>query len=268
MTAYTFRGSLIQSEQAGLLTGIRPLLRKDTTEWLRGMRAWIVLVISAAFMILTAANGWINATIAATLPAETTVAKYSLVPADNLLTAVAAQIFVLATIFAVASLIVGERQAGTLAWVASKPVSRDAIWTSKWVTSSVILGLTAAILPLGATVATIIALYGMPPLGLVVGLGLGMVALVAFFAAVGLAAGTVMPGQAAITATGFGVFALMPLISGLVPAAEPFLPTSIVTWAADLATGGPANWVTPIVWLLGIVALVGLSLRQMSRMEL
>ena len=39
-----------------------------------------------------------------------------------------AQLLNSAAIFAVGSLVVAERQAGTLAWVASKPVSRSAAW--------------------------------------------------------------------------------------------------------------------------------------------
>ena len=267
MTAMTIPGAIAPSA-AGRFAGLRPLLRKDTTEWLRGRRAWIVLAASAVLMVLTAANGWINATIAAAVPEAAQNARFSLAPADNLAAAVGAQIFLLATIFAVASLIVGERQAGTLAWVASKPVSRNAIWTSKWVASSAILVVTAAIVPLVVTVAVVTVLYGVPPIGLVVGMAAGMVGLVVLFAAVGLAAGTVMPGQAAITAAGFVVLALAPILTGIVPALAPFLPTSFLDWTTGVATGAPLTLVTPFTWVLATGALVAASLRGMSRMEL
>ena len=62
------------------------------------------------------------------------------------------------------------------------------------------------------------------------GLVAGMVAVVTFFAAVGLAAGTVMPGQAAITATGIGVFAMVPRHQREpAPALEPPKPADAVT---------------------------------------
>jgi ABC-2 type transport system permease protein len=269
MTASILTGASAPAVQAGRFTGLGPLLRKDTTEWLRGRRAWIVLALTAVFMTLTAANGWISATIAAGLPEGATVGKFSLEPTDNLLAAVGAQIFVLATILAVASLIVGERQTGTLAWVASKPVSRYAIWTSKWVSASAILGITAAVVPLAVTVAVVVALYGVPPVGLVVGLAVGMAATIAFFAAVGLAAGTVMTGQAAITAVGFGVFAVAPVLAGILPFdVTPFLPASILTWTAGFASGADVGWATPIAWLVATGVLVALSLRRMSHIEL
>jgi ABC-type transport system involved in multi-copper enzyme maturation permease subunit len=253
----------------GRFTGLSALLRKDATEWLRGRRAWVVAAAVTAFMVLTAANGWINATIAAQLPDGAEVAEFSLVAADNLMMAVGAQVFVLAAILAVGSLIAGERQAGTLAWVASKPVSREAIWLSKWISASVILGVTAAAIPMAVATGLAVVLYGAPPVGLVLGLVAGMVAVVAFFAAVGLAAGTVMPGQAAITATGIGVFALVPLFASVLPFdVSPFLPTSMLTWFAGIATGMPVSWVTPLAWLAVTGALAAASLRRMSRMEL
>ena len=102
------------------------------------------------------------------------------------MTAVGAQVFVLAAIFAVGSLIVAERHAGTLARVASKPVSRSAIWLAKWASSTGMLALAAVVLPLAATVAVVVVLYGAPPVAVVARFAAGMIALVAFFAAVGL----------------------------------------------------------------------------------
>ena len=114
------------------LSGLGALLRKDTTEWLRGRRAWVLLVVTTLFMALSAANGWISAQIVGALGPGAEVGDFTLKPDDNLLSAIGTQIFVLAAILAVVSLIVAERQSGTLAWTASKPVSRAAIWLSKW----------------------------------------------------------------------------------------------------------------------------------------
>ena len=254
---------------AGRRTGLSALLRKDTTEWLRGRRAWVVVAVVTAFMALTAANGWINAAIAAQLPEGTEAPEFSLAAADNLMMAVGAQVFVLAAILAVGSLIASERQAGTLAWVASKPVSREAIWMSKWISASAILGVTAVAIPMAVATGLAVVLYGAPPVGLVLGLVAGMVAVVTFFAAVGLAAGTVMPGQAAITATGIGVFAMVPLFASVLPFdITPYLPTSMLTWFAGVATGMPVALATPVAWLAVTGVLVAASLRRMSRIEL
>jgi ABC-type transport system involved in multi-copper enzyme maturation permease subunit len=258
----------------GPLVGLGALFRKDVREWLRGRRAWVLLVVTTAFMALSAANGWISAQIVAALPpgAETPgieVPEYSLSPLDNLLTAIGTQIFVLATILAVVSLIVAERQTGTLAWTASKPVSRAAIWLSKWLSSSVMLAITAAIVPFAATLGVVVALYGAPPIELFVAGLLGAVALIMFFAALGLAAGTVMPGQAAIAAVGFGYFAVVPTLVGLVPLPlAPFLPTSILTWALGLAVGQDVGLISPIAWAVWTAGLAWFAINRMNRMEL
>ena len=55
----------------------------------------------------------------------------SLDPATNFLLAISTQFFIFVAIFAVMGLLIVERDRGTLAWVASKPMSRGAIWQSK-----------------------------------------------------------------------------------------------------------------------------------------
>jgi ABC-2 type transport system permease protein len=252
-----------------LLAGFGALVRKDLTEWTRGYRTWVVFAVTAAFMTLTAANGWITSRIIAALPdGAEAPAPASLVPLDNLMAAVGAQIFVLAAIFAVGSLIVAERHAGTLAWVASKPVSRSAIWLAKWTSSTAMLAISAVLLPLAATAALVTLLYGAPPVEVIAGFAAAAIALVAFFAAVGLAAGTVVPGQPAVIAVGFVVFALLPVLGGILgPDIAALLPTSILPWFAGLATGMPVSWTTPVAFAIVTAAVVGFGLYRIGRME-
>jgi ABC-type transport system involved in multi-copper enzyme maturation permease subunit len=269
MTAQTVPAIVASRPADRPLAGLGTLFRKDTTEWLRGRRAWVVAGVSTAFMALTAANGWIVSRIAERLPEGATVQAFSLDPLDNLLAAVGAQVFVLAAILAVASLIVSERQAGTLAWVASKPVSRRAVWLSKWLSATAMLAVTAVLVPLAATVVVVVALYGAPAPGAIVGLAAGSVAMVAFFTTVGIAAGTRLPGVTGVAATGIVVFALLPAIGGLLPAElAALLPTSILTWAAGLGMGGPVGVATPIAFAVVVAAVAALGLRSMDRLEL
>jgi ABC-type transport system involved in multi-copper enzyme maturation permease subunit len=158
---------------------------------------------------------------------------------------------------------------GTLAWVASKPVSRGSIWLSKWFSATVMLAITAAIVPLVLTVAAVTVMYGAPDPVAVVVLAIGMTATVAFYAALGLAAGTVLPGQPAIAAVGFMVFALVPILVSLIPLpVGPFLPTSILQWSMATAAGQSVGLVTPLAWAIGTALVVAFALRRMSRMEL
>ena len=255
----------------GRFAGLGALVRKDATEWVRGRRAGVVFAVSAIFMVLTAANAWITARVSEALPPDVQPPEMpgSFAPLDNVLGAVSAQVFVLAAIFAVGSLIVGERDRGTLAWVASKPVSRGSIWISKWLSASGILAVSAVVAPVALTVLAASVLYGIPEPGPVVVVTGGAIAEVAFYAALGLAAGTVLPGQPAIVATGFAVFALAPVVVGLVPLpVGPFLPTSILAWSVGAATGADVGWVTPIAWAAGTGGIVALAVRRMGRLEL
>jgi ABC-2 type transport system permease protein len=251
--------------------GLGALVRKDVTEWGRGRRGWVVFTVTTLFMVLSAANAWIITQLAAVLPADAAPEELptSMAAIDNLLAAVGPQIFVFAAIFAVASLIVRERESGTLAWVASKPVSRSSIWVAKWISASGMLVLSAVLAPFLVTVAAVIAMYGMPDLTPVALLTVGASAAVMFYAALGLAAGTILPGQPAIVAVGFAVYAVVPAVLGLLPVnIAPFLPTSILAWTAAVAGGQDAGWVTPVAWAVGTALLAGFAVQRMRRMEL
>jgi ABC-type transport system involved in multi-copper enzyme maturation permease subunit len=251
--------------------GLRALVRKDATEWLRGRRAAIVLVVATLWTVLAAANAWIITQARTMLPAdvEPETGPASLEPLQNLLTGFGSQVFVLAAVFAVASLIVRERESGTLAWVASKPVARESIWLSKWLSSSAMLAVAAVIAPLALTVVAVVAMYGMPDLGAVAIVAIGGVAAVVFYAALGLAAGTVLPGQPAIVAVGLAAFALVPALLGLIPLPlAQYLPTSIVQWSIGTAVGADVGWVTPVAWAAGTALVVWFGVRRMARIEL
>jgi ABC-2 type transport system permease protein len=270
MTAQTISGARVAPRLPDRrLAGLSALVRKDVTEWARGRRAWVIAIVTTLFMGLTAANMWITTRIAQALPEQPALPQGSLAPLDNLVAAVGAQVWVLAAIFAVGSLVVAERQSGTLSWVASKPVSRGAIWVSKWLTATGMLAVSAVVVPVVATAGIVVVLYGIPSPVAVVGLILGMIAVVAFFAAVGLAAGTILPGQPAVIAAGFGVFAVVPMLTAVMPFdVSAFLPTSILTWVPMLLAGEPVSMATPVAYAVATAAVVGLGLNRMSRMEL
>ena len=260
----------IATGSAATFRGMGALVRKDFTEWRRGRRAWVVGIVVTLVMVLTAANSWINAQIIARLPAgaDGPEAPISMVPLDNFMAGVAVQIFILAAIFAVASLLIRERETGTLAWIAAKPVSRDTIFLSKWISSSAILAVVAVIVPIIATAAAFVVLYGSldpAPIAIVT---VGAVAVVAFFAAVGLAASTFLPGQVAVVAVGFALFVLGPVVGGLFKPLEVVLPTSILGWSVGLASGADVGWITPIAWAVVTAALVVIGIRQLRRVEL
>lgn len=256
---------------ADRLAGIGPLFRKELREWAHSKRPWVILAVTTAFMTLTAANAAINTWITANVPdATVSGAAISLDPMTNFLAAVSTQIFVIVAIFAAMSLLVGERDRGTLSWVASKPVSRSAIWLSKWGAAAIVVSIVAGIIPMAATFGLVIVLYGSAGVGAFAFAfaSVGVVASIAFMIAVVLAVSVVVPSQAAVAAIGFGVFFVPQILVSLVPVdVSPFLPTSIMGWAMGLVVGSDTGFVTPIAWAVSVVALAGFASWRMERLE-
>jgi ABC-2 type transport system permease protein len=254
----------------GRLAGARPLLRKDTGEWLHARRGWVILAVSAVFMVLAAANGAIATWVLANVPdGSAGSAKATMDPMTNFLAAVTSQIFIVAAIFGSMGLLVSERDHGTLAWVASKPVARGSIWMSKWIAGSAAIAIVGGVVPLLATVGLVVVVYGAIPAGVVVMSAVGIVAAIAFFVAVVLAASTVVSNQAAVAAIGFAVFALPTIIVGLLPVdISPWLPTSITAWAIGLGAGMDVGMITPIAWAIATIGIVALAIWRMEATEL
>ena len=97
-----------------------------------------------------------------------------------------------------------------------------------------------------------------------------MVAAVMFYAAVGLAAGSVLPGVPAILAVSLGILFLVPTLAGLLPFdVSPYLPTSILDWTVGFAAGQDVGFDhADRRGRSATVALIVFSIRQMERIEL
>ena len=270
MTAsISFPARTAAGASADRLAGFGPLLRKELLEWAHSKRPWVILAVATVFMTMTAANAAINTWIIANVPdASTAAGVISLDPNTNFMAAVSTQIFVIVAIFAAMSLLVAERERGTLSWVASKPVSRGAIWLSKWAAAVIVVAIVAGIVPMAATFFVVAPLYGSAGLGVIVFATVGAAASIALMVAVVLAVSTVIPNQPAVAAIGFAAFFLPQILVSLVPVdISPFLPTSIMAWAVGLGAGADAGFVTPIVWAASIVGLTWFASRQMERIE-
>ena len=167
------------------------------------------------------------------------------------------------------SLLVRERDTGTLAWVASKPVSRTSILVSKWLSASPVLWVAAGIVPLVLTSAMVTVLYGMPPIGAVIVTAVGLGGAIALFVAVALTASTFVASQPAVAGITFAAVFLPSIVNAVVPFdLAPFEPTSILPWAMGLATGASVGIVTPIAWLLGIAGIGCIASRRIATLEL
>lgn len=265
MTATTSTSATETTSTAGpgLLPGLGGLLRKEFAEWRRARRTWVVLLVSALFMMLTALNMWLQANV---LPADGSegVPDPVVDPLMNLVVAVSGQIFAVAAIFAVMGLIVSERETGTLAWTASKPVSRAAIWLSKFSSSTVVMWVVAGLLPFLATVTLVVFLYGPVPISPLIIMSVGICMSIVLYVAVALTVSTVVTSQAAVAGIALAVM-FLPQLAGLVVSPE-VLPTAILDWALKLA-GGELGALTLMSWAITVGALIAFSMWRMERLE-
>ena len=265
MTAITSPSLTAGASAAGLLPGFGSLVRRELTEWRRAHRSWMVLLFSTLFLTLAALNGWLQTV----LPADVTEGAEppNLDPIMSLVGPISTHVFVVAAIFAVLALITAERESGTLAWTASKPVSRSAIWMAKFASASGVMWLLAAALPLAATVALVTVLYGAVPATTVALIAVGMAMIIVLYMAVALAASTFVTSQAAVGAIALGVLWFAPMLGAFLP--DPtVMPWAILDWSVRLGVGEQASFFAPISWVLTVVALIAISLRRMERMEL
>jgi ABC-type transport system involved in multi-copper enzyme maturation permease subunit len=185
----------------------------------------------------------------------------------NLVGPITTHVFVIAAIFAVIALITAERESGTLAWTASKPVSRSAIWMAKFASATGVMWLVAGMVPLMASVIVVVVLYGSVPVTSVAAVALGMGMVIALYVAVALAASTLVTSQAAVAGITLVVLSVAPMLAQILP--DPLLmPTSILDWAVTLGLGGSAGVLPVVGWAVSLGALVAFSLRRMERMEL
>ena len=161
MTASTSTPPAVAAAAAnpGILPGFGGVFRKEVIEWLQRVASVDHADREHVVHDPTAMNAWIQDTLAPIDPVPPPV----LDPFTNVAAGVSAQMFVVIAIFVTMSLIVGERESGTLAWTASKPVSRGAIWLAKWTSATGILWLLGVILPLVATAILVTVIYGPLP---------------------------------------------------------------------------------------------------------
>jgi ABC-type transport system involved in multi-copper enzyme maturation permease subunit len=255
----------VTTSSFGLMPGFGALARRELAEWRRARRSWIVFLVSGVFLTFGALNSW----LITQLPADITEGGEvpNLDPIMNFLGPITTHVFVIAAIFAVIALIAAERESGTLAWTASKPVSRSAIWLSKFATATGVMWVVAGLLPLAASVAVVNVLYGPVPVTTIAAVAVGMGMVIAIYVAVALTASTLVTSQAAVAGITFAVISVAPMLAQFLP--DPtFMPTSILDWSVRLGVGEPVSIVPVIGWAATIGAMVAFSLRRMERMEL
>jgi ABC-2 type transport system permease protein len=237
------------------MSGFAVLLRKEVTEQWRTARlpvmAVIFLVIGLGSPLL--AKYTPDIVKAAAGPVAIPIPAPTLRTAVDQLTKNLTQFGAIAAILLAMGSVAGEKEAGTAAFVLTKPATRLAFLTAKF--GGLVTTLAAAVVAAGAGAylytAILFATPSAPGFGgacLVLLLSLLVVAAVTFL-------GSTLV-RSSIPAAGLGLVALV--VGGVVasiPNAGHYSPFGLSTFANDLGAGGtPADWVWPIVVNAAIVA--------------
>jgi ABC-type transport system involved in multi-copper enzyme maturation permease subunit len=240
-----------RSTRSNPFLGFGTVFRKELAEWLRGRAALIVGGIAIASGIFTTLIPFVvqaSGEAAAGPP-------LSMDPTDNVLLATMA-------------LLSGERDRGTLAWSLTKPVAPVSIIAAKFVAALLVIGTTAVILPLTASVAVATIAYGaVPDVGTVGLFATLFLTLPIFYIALTVALGTFVKSTAGVAGLAFLVMFLPAIIGGLVPIVGEASPTSIGNWALAAATGQAASSVTLAGWTIAVVVLASGAKLAFDRQE-
>jgi ABC-type transport system involved in multi-copper enzyme maturation permease subunit len=254
----------VQSRRGRPFLGLGTVIRKEFTEWVRGPKALIILgvsVLGAIFMTM------IPFIAEATKEAES-AGLLSHDPTANVLLGWTGQTVALIAILATMALLSTERDRGTLGWTLTNPVSPTSVISAKFVVAFVVFMATAVLLPMLVSVGVATVLYGLPDLRVVGTFFVLFMALPAFYIALTVALGTGIKSTVGVAGVAFAVLFLPQVIGGLLPIVNELSPTSIGSWAMQVARGQPASLLTPIGWAISMVVLVVGAKLVFDRQEL
>jgi ABC-type transport system involved in multi-copper enzyme maturation permease subunit len=249
----------------GPFLGLGTVIRKESTEWVRGPKALIILglsVLGAIFMTLIPF-------IAEATKEASSAGLLSHDPTTNVLIGWTGQTVAVIAILATMALVSTERDRGTLGWTLTNPVSPTSVISAKLVVAFVIFTATAILLPMLVSIGLATVVYGGLPDMRVIGTFLVLfLALPAFYITLTIALGTAVKSTVGVAGIAFAVLFLPQAIGGLLPIVSELSPTSIGSWAMLVAKGEPASMLTPIGWAISMVILLVGAKLVFDRQEL
>jgi ABC-type transport system involved in multi-copper enzyme maturation permease subunit len=254
----------IPSPRGGPFLGLRTVIGKEFSEWIRGPKALIILgvsVLGAVFMTLIPfiAEATNEAQAAGILSHD---------PTANVLLGWTGQTVALIAILATMALVSIERDRGTLGWTLTNPVSPTSVISAKFIVAFVVFVAMAVLLPMLVSVGLATVLYGLPDLRVIGTFFVLFMALPAFYIALTVALGAGVKSTVGVAGIAFAVLFLPQVIGGLLPIVNELSPTSIGSWAMNVAKGQPASMLTPIGWAVSMVVLIVGAKLVFDRQEL
>jgi ABC-type transport system involved in multi-copper enzyme maturation permease subunit len=259
---------LIPSRVRGWSMGLANMLAKENTAWWRTRRWWLVCLVT---LVLLNGNIWLNAR------GDIRIERNGVVFLE-----MAAMVVSIVAISLGQDAILGERHAGTAAWVLSKPLRRPAYILAKLGAHSLGLLATGIVLP-GAVAYYQLAAYGwrdLSPAGFAGALGLAYLN-VLFYLTLAVMLATLVNGRGPVLGitllvlmSGMMQFLLRPILNHA-PWLTKVMPWMLVTGidskpslGASLAVGDPLLTVAPIIaTVLWCVLFTGVAMWRMRREE-
>ncbi len=233
--------------------GLRTIIGKEFSEWVRGPKALIILgvsVLGAIFMTLIPF-------IAEKTGEAESAGLLSHDPTANVLLGWTGQTVALIAILATMALVSTERDRGTLGWTLTNPVSPTSVIAAKFIVAFGVFVATAVLLPMLLSVGLATVVYGgLPDLGVVGTFFVLFMALPAFYIALTVALGAGVKSTVGVAGIAFAVLFLPQVLGGLLPIVNELSPTSIGSWALQVAKGQPASILTPIGWAISMIVLI------------
>jgi ABC-type transport system involved in multi-copper enzyme maturation permease subunit len=247
-------GPTIKSpSRGGMFLGFGNTLRKEIDEWFRGPKVLIVAGISILGALLMTLIPFIAQ---ASKEAED-AGLMTMDPTTNVLIGWTGQTVALIVIVATMALISSERDRGTLAWSLTNPVSPTSIIAAKFIAATLIIGVTAVVLPLAAAIVLATLVYGsLPDLSVVGTFAALFLLLPTFYVALTVGLGTAIRSTAGVAGAAFAVLFIPQVLGGIVPIIGELSPTSIGAWAMAVAKGQPVSMLTLAGWLVSMIVIV------------
>jgi ABC-type transport system involved in multi-copper enzyme maturation permease subunit len=245
--------------------GLRTIVGKEFSEWLRGPKALIILGVS----VFTAVFMTVIPFIAEATSEAQAAGLLTHDPTANVLLGWTGQTVAVIAVLATMALVSIERDRGTLGWTLTNPVSPTSVISAKFIVAFVVFVATAILLPMLVSVGLATVVYGaLPDLTVVGTFFVLFLALPAFYIALTVALGAGVKSTVGVAGVAFAVMFLPQAIGGLVPIVNELSPTSIGSWAMLVAKGQPASMLTPIGWGIAMIVLVVGAKLVFDRQEL
>lgn len=258
--------------ESGWRRGLQNLLQGEFSAWFKSSRWWQQILIWFSI---------INLMIVIMIYAAGEAAKDGgSVPSPLFMYGIFGGMFVaFGVMILMQRVIVGEKRAGTAAWVLSKPVTRTAFVVSRLVGNSTAILLTSVAVPgviFYITLGLISDIGWLPPISFLIGLGMVIVHTF-FWITLVLMMGTLVESSGVVIAVPMALFFILWMGGGMIPGSE-YISPLLLTFSPDHDTihslsfsfmvGEPVfSWLPFISTMVLSAIFIAVAVRRFNRQE-